>query len=314
MQTRKISFVVILVLLILFLPLTIFATIMHFKTGQNTVLENYEDVVEDGKISFYNQDTLLGTYTCQNTDYCDYAFIRYNNPYDLQEPESTGKEKYSILYNRYTFLMDAAMTELLSADILLYDIQNEQVLSRYKEVKNYGGIENDLYFVKNEEDLWGAVEIKEEITLKIPFQYDYIGLANQKNETDQVKAESIVALKDGKWFIINQENNRISDEFQNSITNYNENYVIVSDGSRMRLLNYRNINQLSKDYRYLDLVSKYVAILEDTNDFYLFDPVTNQEISKHYTITDPNSLSYTIQDGMLTIYENEELLESIAIV
>ncbi len=314
MQNKKISLIVIIVLLILFLPITIFATTMHYIDRNKEVENKNHDFYSDGKLYFYNKDTLLGKYTCQSTDYCDYAVSRNSSTYSLKEPKVSGSKKQSLIYNRYAILMDTATTNLLDANMILYDVINEEIYANYKEIKNYGvGIENNYYIAQNEEDLWGVLEITDEVKEIIPFQYDYIGLRDIKNAEGKIKSDCFAVYENNTWYLIDSQNNKLSDAFTDSFVNYNDYYVITTNTTQMNLLTYNGINRLFGSYPYLDFWDKYIAVVDNSSNFYLYDLDSNKEVSKRHVLTNIQDLSYKIENDFIRIYFGEELIENVAI-
>ncbi len=315
MQHKKIALIVIIVLLVLFLPLSIFATTMHFlRTAEGKENEGHEFYL-NGKLYFYDeQDNLIGNYICENTDYCDYAVSRNSTTYPLIEPKTKASDKQTLIQDHYALLMDTTTMNLLNAEVILYDVVNGTILERYKEIKNYGvGIENHYYIAKNSEDLWGVLEITNEVKEVIPFSYDYIGLADLKNEAGEIKADSFAVLKENTWYLIDAENNKVSADFTDSIINYNEQYVITSNGTNMNLLNYQGSNRLYGTYTYLDFWEQFVAIVDNNSIFYLYDLENNQEASATHTLTNIEDLSYKVDGKYLRIYFGDELVENVAI-
>ncbi len=313
MQERKITLITIIILLCIFLPLTAFATTMHFIENKENIENKEHQFYFDGKLYFYNNEDLLGTYVCQNTDYCDYAVSRNTNTYDLIEPKSNG-QKYTLLHNRYAILMDTTTMQLLNAPVLLYDVLENQVIGTYKEFKNYGvGIENDYYIASNEDGLWGVLKITDQIEEVIPFTYDYIGLSNIQNKDGQIKSDYFAVLKNNSWSILDSQGNKVSDTVTDSLVDYNETYMITKSGSEMNLLTFDGRNRLFGSYQYLHFCGPYIAIIDATNDFYVYAIDQNKEVSNRHRISSPENISYKVEKEYIHIFDGEELIENIAI-
>lgn len=314
MQNKKITFVIIIILLIVFVPLAIFSTTLHLQNKKQSIDNPNHEFLYNGKLYFYKNDELLGNYVCEETDYCDYAIARMNSTYPLMEPKQTKNEKLSLIENRYAFLMDTTTTLLNTAEIILFDIETNKEIGRYTEVKNYGvGIDNTIYLVKNKEGLWGAIEFKDGANLIIPYNYDYIGLVDQKEENGTISSSLFAVLKDKTWYLIDSNNNKVTDSFQNEIVSYNKEYVIVSNGTSMQLLNYTGRNRLFGDYKYLNFCGKYIAIVDNSDVFYLFDIENNQEIGNRHNVKNPNELNFEIVNNRARVSLAGELIENIAI-
>lgn len=315
MEKKKATFVVLILLLIIFVPLAIVSTILHFEKTKEGIENPKHEFLYNGKLYFYDNDSLLGTYICENEDYCDFATSKNNSSYALLEYEEEKTNKMSLIKNRYAFLLDTTIANLKDAEIILYDLELNKELGRYKEVKNYGiGIEKDSYLVKNSDEKWGVISFEDGVDLKIPFVYDYIGLIDEKVENQNTIAMNhLVVMQNGKWFLIDLFNTKISDSFTDEIVSYTKNYVILSNGTSMRLLNYEGKDRLFGDYKYLHFCDPYIAIVDNTNTFYLFDLENNKEIGNRHNVKNPKELSYEKTNKHLRVSVAGEIIENIAI-
>lgn len=315
MQKRKSTFVVIIVLLILFVPLAVFSTILHIKYKDPVVENPNHEFLYNGKLYFYEENNLLGTYTCESIDYCDYAVSRNNLLSNTLEHKEGTLKKMSLIENRYAFLMDAPLANLTNAEFILYDVKEQKELERYLEVKNYGiGINNNQYIVKNKEDKWGVLEISNEVQVKIPFLYDYIALKDQIDPTtNQLMSGKYAVAKDRTWYLIDENNNKVSASLTETIATYSNDAIITTTSGTMRILDYQGIEKLSGNYKYLNFVRNYIAIVNDANNFYLYDLANNKDVGNRYNIENPSDLSFEITEQYIRVMVAGELLENVAI-
>lgn len=316
MQNKKITFVIIIILLLIFVPLAIMATTLHLQNKNQTIENPNHEFLYNGKLYFYENEELLGTYTCEKEDYCDYAVSRNNSTFPLLEYKEDKREKMSLIQNRYAFLMDTTITSLNDAEVILYDLETNQETGRYAEVKNYGiGIENNIYLVKNKEGLWGAIQFEDGVVnLLIPYNYDYIGLIDQKDaNTEKILANLFAVQKDNVWYLIDNNNNKVTDSFTDAIVSYSNEYVIVSNGTSMQLLNYTGRNRLFGDYKYINFCGKYIAIVDNSDVFYLFDLESNSEVGNRHNVKNPSDLSFEVVNNYARVSLAGELIENIAI-
>lgn len=315
MKNKKITLWVIIFLLILFLPITIFSTITHYQNLKPVDENPTHELKHNGKLYFYQDDILLGTYTCQNfNEYCDYADSKVNSVYSLNERIVEENTKLPISSGRFVFLKDSKTKDLAESNILLYDLNLERVIGEYKEVKNYGiGIEGDYYLIKNQNDSWGIVSFNEGINLNIPFKYDYIGLVDNVNsETNKVDSAIFAASIDGMWQLIDINGATFTDKISNEIISYNNEYIILKNNSYMSLVNYSNEIQLN-NLKHIDFFNKYISIIDSNNLFYLYDTNTNQIISNSYLVNSIEDISLEIVDNKIQIAKNGNIEETIAI-
>ncbi len=313
MKSKKSTLITILILLVLFLPVTFFSTTLHFQNKNKQEENPNHDFFYNGKLYFYHNHELLGTYTCQNIDYCDYALSNTTSSFSLKEP-FTEKNKISLIQNRYAFLMDTTTNNLSNSEVILYDVITNKEMGRYEEVKNYGiGISHENYIVKNKNGLWGVLQFYEGVNLKIPFAYDYIGLANQKSNEEKIDSDIFAVLKDNTWSLIDINNKPLTKGLQDNLITYNTEYLIIENQYGMQLLTHDGKNRLFGNYKYLDFCGNYIAIVENNNTFYLFDLINNKEIGNRYTIESPKDLNIEIVGERILVRVNDELIENIAI-
>ena len=314
MKNRKLTLSVIIILLVIFLPITIFATTTHFNKKE--VVDNPEHQFKyKEKLYFYDKDTLLGTYECQNfTEYCDLASTRSNFYYSLNEYKPEKNSKIPIIENRYAFLWDTEMDNLLETEYVLYDIVEQRVLAKYKEVKNYGiGIENDLYIVQNAKELWGIVQLNSELTAEIPCEYSYLGLVNRKDtESGKIIADYFAALKDNTWSLIDLQKAEFTGKFTQEIVSYDGQYVILKENDLMALKDYQGKSFL-EPYPYINFYSKYLMIIDNNSEFYLYDLSNEKVMSKTYKVESIEEVRIETENNQIEIYIRENLEESIEI-
>ena len=315
MKNKRITLWVIIFLLIVFLPITIFSTVMHYQNTRPKEENPNHEFKHDGKLYFYQHNTLLGTYSCENfTEYCDIADSIVNSTYSLNEKNIESNTKLPIVNKRFVFLRDSKTEELAESNILLYDLSLKRVIGKYKEVKNYGvGIENDYYIMKNENDLWGIVSFEEGINLKIPFTYDYIGLTNKINsETNKVESNIFAIQKEGKWRLIDINGATFTEQINSEIFSYNNEYIILKENNNMHLVNY-SLNEIFGSVKYINFYNKYLEIIDTNNLYYLYDLNTNTSISNNYLVNSIEDITLEIVNNEIQVIKNGNIEEIIAI-
>lgn len=316
MKNRKATLISIIILLIIFLPLTTLGTITHFKNApQKEKNKNYE-FKQDGKLNFYNGNKLLGTYTCEHFDeYCDYAIAKVTSEYSLEEYIPENLTKLNLINNQYAFLYDTTTMNLQNAEVILYDILNNKVLAIYKEVKNYGvGLENNRYIVKDKNDLWGVIELNDSLTTKIPFNYDYIGITKPNDANpEKITSNRFAVKKEEEWQIIASENQVLSVSFPEEIVSYNEEYIILKGENYMKYVDYEGASPLSNPLKYIAYYEQYLEVIDDKNTFYLYDEATKEKISKDYIVTERSDINITKEGKTIIIKRKENIVETIPI-
>ena len=315
MPNRKYTLVAIVLLLVIFVPLALFTTILHFKETPDIIENPDREFKYNNKLYFYQSNKLLGVYPCSNTDYCDYAMPKSNYLEATLEHRETKNEKLSLIQNRYAFLTDSSLATLGEAEVILYDVVDGKEIGRYKEIKNYGvGINNDYYIVKNKDNAWGVLELSNQANVKIPFAYDYILLAdNLDKSTNKIVAKTFAVFKDNTWYLVDSNNNKVSTTFFETIVGYNENYVVAKNGVNVHLFNYQGVSSLAGNYRYINFCGNYLALVDESNIFYLYDLAGNKEIGNRYNVANPSDLRFEVSGDYIRVSLGKEMIENIAI-
>ncbi len=310
MEHKKISFVIIIILLVIFVPLAVYTTTMRIINKDVIAENNATDNLEfkhDGKLYFYDKnDTLLGTYTCKHfDDYCDYAVNKATYEYDFLEYKPSNKEKLEKLEKQYVFLMDTTIDKLTSADIILYDVVNETEVLRLVEVKKteFG------YIAKDESGLWGVIDFSGPEFILIPFNYNYIGISNTNSLTNSYYA----VLEENSWNIIDSNNTKLTTNPLTNIFSYSDKYIATKSADVMHLIDYDGTKVLEDDYKYLDFYDKYIVIVDTKDIFYLYDLEKKEKVSREFLVTDPNEISFETEGTSIKIFIGNDLSETIAI-
>ena len=298
-RNKNVPSIVYISLLALLVPITIFSTYLHFA-GYGTDVYRDKNVNKefkyDGKLYFYEDGILIGTYTCKSEN-CDYA-SNYDDDvnYDLKYHKYENKKVDKIINNRYAFIVDDGDL------VILYDILEGINIATYGGVKNYGiGIENDNYIVKLEYNSWGVIDLSKEIPeLIIPFSYSYIGLLDLVID-NKIVADNYVVFDGVYWKIVNNKHVNITTTFSNNIVNYDSNLVVTKSNNLYSIYDYRGNKYLPNDYLYIDIVDKYLILVDSTNNLVVYNTSDNI-YSSNYIINDINSIETKFNDEKIEIY------------
>lgn len=320
-KARKGAFILILVLLLIFLPITGYITYLK-ATGQDKSKpkENInKELFFENQLWFYDEfGTLLGKYECVNpTGICTYALNKnYDYQYSIDYYNSEDEVPIKMIDNRYAFLTDT--TDQTNKDVFLYDIVNELSYksASYKNVKNYGvGIENNLVIIESFDGYYGVMQLKDTPKLIIPFQYSFIGLQNELNEKGEIIADHFIVNKSGKWFIIDQKEAVLTESIQDEIVAFTGQTIITKDSMKFyHLVNYQGEKVIpDQDYIKLSYTGRYLNVTK-ANAFYVYDIENNKIVSNEYQVLEKDEFITKINDeGRLEIILNGEVLETITV-
>ncbi len=314
MRNKKITLWTIIILLIIFLPLTIYATTMHIILA-NQKEENYNHEFKyNGNLYFYDENgNLLGKYTCASSmDNCDYALVSSKKDNSLNELESE-EASIPVIANRFVFLKDG-VEDSDKANILLYDLNLNRTIGKYQEVKDYGiGIDRDYYILKNEDDLWGVVSFEDGIVVNLPFQYDYIGLAGHVNsESNKVESNIFAVYNNKNWQLMDASGASFVEDIADNLIDYDNEYIIVERNNMVQVLNYYN-QTLLENYKEVRFYKQYLMLLDINNQFCLYNINGMSAISKSYSINSLDDVEIVTEDNTIKISRNGKVEETIEI-
>lgn len=320
-EQKKKVFITIIVLLCIFLPLSICSFILHKmdeKNPRHKLLDNpSHEFKYNGKLYFYGSSgTLLGTYECKNKDaICDYATNFEDDKLYAVDYHQSENAKISIINNRYAFLVDADSEN--NAKPFLYDIPGNRAYTTYTSVKNYGiGIENDLFIVGNDTLKYGVLSLQGEPQVKVKFDFDFIGIANLLNEEEEkIMSDLLIGYRDQSWFLLDMNGAILSSAIKEQIVSYNGKNIIVKTDAGYEVVDYEDNLALSGGpYTKLSFTGKYVNIIDQNNDFYVFDLSTETEITRPQRVRSTDNITSRINEsGKLEVILNEKVIETVAI-
>lgn len=316
---RKGVLITILVLLVIFAPLSVVSFLLHKnKPVTNPIVENTNhEFYFEGKLYFYNENNeLLGTYTCQSTkENCNYAISKIEDENYSLDSYQTEETRTKIIQNRYAFLEDA--TTQNEKTPFLYDIPNERIITKYQSINNYGiGIEDNLMIVKNDNNKYGVISLAEEPKVSINLEYDFIGLPNIINEDkNQIMNDLFVGLKEEKWYLLDSKGAILTSPIEREIVSFNGKHIITKEDKDYYLVDYQGKDELDDSpYLMLSFTSKYLNILDGFNDFYVKDLATTKDLIEPIHIKNTDTITSQInEDGDLEIIQNDKVVQTVAI-
>jgi hypothetical protein len=320
-ERKKKVFITIIVLLVIFLPLTICSLtlrILDEKNPRHKIIENPEHEFKfNNKLYFYSSSgTLLGTYDCQNPDaFCDYASNFDDDKLYGVDYHQSEDAKIGLINNRYAFLIDAE--NKTNSKPFLYDVQNNRIYTTYYSVKNYGiGIENDLFIVGNDNLKYGVLSLQTEPLIKVKFDYDYLGIANLLNEDEnKIMSDLFIGYRDKFWFLLDMNGAVLTSAIKKEIVSYNGKHIIVKDDQGYDVVDYEdNIVLLDGPYQKLSFTGKYLNILDQDSNFYVYDITTEKTLTNPQKVKTTDKITSQMNDsGNLEVILNEKVIETVEI-
>lgn len=270
---------------IFFLVLLVVMMIMGFYYKLTDKVKEEPVVVEKNTIAFYDGNkTILNKYTCQKA-YCGFAKTTVDDTnYLLDYYQDGNLENNKTINDCYAFIYDAENE--LYEEIILYDFLNKEVINTYKAIKNYNVlIENDIYLVKDLNDLWGVISFSEEGYKElIAPEYNYIGLINNFDiESNTLLADRFLVLKNNKWGIVDQSNVLLSSYLEESVINYTGLYIITKVDNYFKIYDYSgNVIKGEANYIHIAITGKYIELVSENKKLTIYNPENDSVIGSVY--------------------------------
>jgi len=305
MKNNKSVLITIIVLLCLFVPLTIVGFI--FKDDKNLLDENPgHDTFYKGHIWFYdNDDKLLSKYECQ-TEICDFTSPTIDDAvYGIKYYTKGTNIKVNVIDSKYTFITDGVV-------IYLYDVSTGRTLQSYQTVKNYNtNLENNAYIMQNTDGIWGVLTIGINLNLVLPFEYDFIGLSGNAYKNGTLKTNKFIALKDNKWYIVDNQNNFLTGEINDPIIDYTDKYIFSKAVDKLRVYSYENYEYLTS-YKINDYIleDQYIGIITD-NELFIYEDLGVSYLHKISIENLDGEITLEKQENKLVVEVSEQEIESI---
>lgn len=255
---------------------------------------------KDGALYFYDGKKLLGSYTCIDFNVCDYASFEIDDDTtNIDYYKNDGQTK--VINDKYVFIKDG--------NYQLFDLIKNEVVATYKSVKNYGiGIEEDKFIVCD--GLCGVIKLGNGFKVEIPLNYEFVGLIDNQRDNKLI-ADRYVIKKDNKWSILDNNNQIISNDFDEGIVTYSGKYIITKTDNKYKLYDFDGTNLLENvEYNYLSFTENYVNIINQENKLYVYDVENDKIITDKYIIVGNNYKesfsSKLIENNKLKLIINDE--------
>ncbi len=302
-RNKKVPIIVYSLLLVIILPLTGLSIYFH-NLGYGIGKERDRNVNKlfkfEGKLYFYEEGTLVGTYTCKSEN-CDYAMETMDDSnYNLDYYEDNTIDQIRGLINhRYAFITDNNVS-------MLYDALDGVVVGEFNAIKNYTiGLANNRFIVMSPDNLWGVIDLNGNFpNLIISYQYNYIGVKKVLDETENTALASnyYLAYDGTNWKIINSSDTIMSVDFSESINSYDDNSIITLTNNIYKIYDYNQRRILDFDYKYAQYVGKLLLLIDFSNKVYLYDKSSGTMLDKG-NIMDVSSLE--IKEDKDIYYDGE---------
>ncbi len=277
------------------------------------VYQNMQDPVNQS-LEFKSGSTVIGTYHCQNSDgYCGIAKETIDDE-NLDYYNDNSTDDLAIMHNKYAFIID--VENISNKMIMIYDLTTNTKVAEYQNIKNYTiGIENNVLLVEKN-NYWGIIELTNEgITELLPTEYDYLGLHNVINSTNQLVDDEFVAYISNSYKIINKAGVELSDSFDHEIIRYNSKYIVTKEGNISMLYDYDGNTFLGTTAERIELLGKYIVYCDQsTKELKVVNGTyTSMPTISIHNYSDINDVEIVNVNGQVSIVIDGEEVEEITL-
>lgn len=280
---NKPTLIAIIVLLVIFVPLSIYTTYLKlFKveelpdTKTQEVTSYLDDIDKFVDIKTDGQRTSIGTFKIANKDY---TFVLKDNT------------------------------------VYLHSIADNLNILDYQAIKFYNSyIENNLLIVKRD-NKWGIINLNSLQPVVKP-EYDYLGLIDDEKD-GVLNTNTFIGLKNNFYSLykLGDSFKKVSSDFKDIIYTYNNNQkvIITINNDRYKVYDF-NGNNLLENYEITKaaITNNYLAIIDSQNNLYLFNRVPGLPF-ENYSVKDVSKLKLKESANTLEIYLNDTLYKNIDI-
>lgn len=301
MKDKRYSLIVIVILLIIFLPLTVLGYV--YKINHKAEENPNHDFYYQGKLWFYDEsNTYISKYECL-TEVCEFAKSSIDEEdNDINYYKDGTKDTLDNISNSYALIQDGNV-------IKLFDIEHGESIQDYLKVKTYNAnLFDNVYIIENTNNIWGVLYIKDLVNVVIPFEFDYIGLKNELDNNNYLITNKYIVKKD-KWYLIDKDNEEISSKFDDKIVDYNDSYIVTYSNT-YKIYDYEKHEYLNNIIieKYM-FENDYIGIISN-NILYVYNDLNSSPI-KIINITLYDNVSLKYENNRLNIYGDNKLIDSV---
>lgn len=310
MENKKIVLIVIIILLAIFAPLTVLGYIERAKNP--TAKENPKhELYYKGYIWFYDsEDNYINKYQCK-TETCELAKPTIDDDqYEISYYKDGTDEYIPLINNKYAFIRDGDL-------IYLYDITDDlRFLATLKSVKNYNTtIENHIYILQNENGLWGAFIVNDNVeSILPPYEFNFIGLKGALTSTNEISSNYFIVNKGSAWYLLDSIATQITTNYDYPIVNYTENYVLCKDltENKIHVYDYSGKEFLeNRNIKRQLIFEDYIGLVEN-NALYIYQNLEEEEL-KIISVNDDSEINLERDGEIINIKVDGNIVETIAL-
>lgn len=268
------------------------------------IIDNF--YYKKGSLYFLDENEKeIGSYTCANKDEskCYVAYNDFSENMDISrkydEEGNIILERVPIIDKNYVFVYDSENDE--EKVVNLYSIEEEVVKEKYTNVEMH----SDNFVVVEDVDKKGLIKIDEEIVEVIDVEYDDLLYVSG--------TDNVVVKKSKGYVVINKNEAELSKYIESEliIKYYNDDFIIVNDGTNYAVYNYKG-EELVSDLEFATVYDEYVALVKK-NEVFIRDKDNVKYNESGYKLNNDVYVKKVIYDkdgNLLKKEQSFELVES----
>ena len=306
MNDKK-TLITIVVLLVVFLPMSIYGTMhrMNNKVDDKPSVEDdnpTKELVYNGYLYFYDDNgVLLGKRMCKGE--CAKAeSVANDSEYGINYYNKGNEEAPLMLANNYVLFKDQEQT-------ILYNLDSEKDTLTFDAIKTYNISHTSPVIITTSGGKMGVISLESMMPI-ISYQYDFIGIPNRV--IDGILDTSRFIAKNGdNWYILESDGSYKGEEYQEPIIDFNNNYVVTKNQDELKIYDYEKNEYLTEIVKKaVYSLGDYILIISDTNNLLVYSDLNVAEI-KSATLSEYSSIDFDYKTTSIDVYLDGNLNQSI---
>ena len=301
MKKNKVVFPLIIILLLCFLPCSIYG--IYHQVVLKKELGNPKHLHKFANQLFYydDQDELIGVYKCE-TDVCDDAKTQIDDEYLKYYAGGSDFDLGVFGGGIYTFINDGE-------GIKLHSIKTDRTIATFSLIKNYGAIVGDgKVIVKNNDGLYGLFNLNT-VSFDIAAKYSFMGLAD--NFADgTLSADRIAVKENNEWYIIDLDEKQLSSPVIYPIYDYDKQYIYhINENNNYLIYMYDGSLVLpGVVIKKIDSINNYHILINGSGEVLIYDQFYKEIVERYQEFG--ASLDYKIESTQIDIYNGEKIIDT----
>lgn len=302
MNDKK-TLIAIIVLLVIFLPISVYGTYMHISAKDVIIDDNpNKDYILNNKVYFYTGDTLSSTYECKSN--CAVVETTIDDANFSTHYYSLGKEEApTMLDNGYALFNDEGIN--------LYSLDTKKVLLSFSEIKNYNVKHTQPVLIVKNNGKYGVLSLNNMVSL-IGYSYDYIAIPNKVND-GVLDTSKFIAKSGSYWYVLESDGSYNHEPFINEIVDFNNEYIVTKSFNNYQVFDYKkNEYFVDSNFKNIYCIGDYILTINNDNVLLVYKDITSNSIN-NMTLPNYTSIDFDLKGNKIDVYLDGNSYQSIVL-